>query len=107
MKFDIYLTPEATEDIKNIYSYINNVLQSPISALNTKSKIEECIYSLAEMPERLPLHPKEPWKSRGLRKCYANNYILFFVVDKDNNRVVVIRILYGGSNIDKTFQIMQ
>ena len=52
---------------------------------------------IKEMPDRFPVYPKEPWKSRKLRRINIGKYSGFYLVS--DNTVLVIRIVYGGRNI--------
>ncbi len=55
---------------------------------------------LAEFPEKFSLYKKEPWHSRGLRVMPVDNYLVFYLSDKDAAIVTVIRVMYSGRDID-------
>lgn len=40
----------------------------------------------------------------GLRKMTVNNFVVFYLVEKEKRTVTVVRILYGGMDIDAVFQ---
>ena len=40
----------------------------------------------------------------GLRKMTVNNFVVFYLVEKEECTVTVVRILYGGMDIDAVFQ---
>ena len=40
----------------------------------------------------------------GLRKLTVNNFVVFYLVEKEERTVTVVRILYGGMDIDAVFQ---
>lgn len=40
-------------------------------------------------------------KSRGLRVLPVDNYVLFYIPNEENKVVIVVRVLYGGRNIEK------
>ena len=50
---------------------------------------------------RYRLYEKEPWKSRGLRVLPVDNYVLFYIPNEEDKVVTVVRVLYGGRNIEK------
>ncbi|MBQ8401784.1 MAG: type II toxin-antitoxin system RelE/ParE family toxin [Clostridia bacterium] len=52
------------------------------------------------MPGRFRLYDKEPWRSRGLRIMPVDNYLVFYIPDTENETVSIIRIMYGGRDID-------
>lgn len=53
------------------------------------------------MPLRHQLYEKEPWKSRGLRVLKVNNYLAFYLPVESKNVVAIIRIMYGGRDIER------
>jgi toxin ParE1/3/4 len=53
------------------------------------------------MPERFRRYDKEPWRSRNLRIMLVDNYNVFYIVDNSEQKVTVIRIIYGRRNIEK------
>lgn len=63
-------------------------------------RIEKCIKSLDDMPERYSLYDREPWKSRGLHIVLVDNYCVLYIVDNNDRTVSVMRVMYGGRDID-------
>ena len=55
---------------------------------------------LNQMPERFLRYEKEPWHSRGLRIIPVDNYCVFYIPDAGNAVVTIIRVMYGGRDID-------
>ena len=53
------------------------------------------------MPQRHPLYVNEPWHSRGIRVLPVKNFMIFYLPDEIRKTVTVIRIMYGGRNIDE------
>ena len=43
---------------------------------------------------------KEPWKSRNLRIMPVDNYIVLYIADDNKHTVTIVRIMYGGRNVD-------
>lgn len=62
------------------------------------------IFALAEMSDRHTLCQEDPWHSRGLRKMVIGNYTAFYIIDLQTDTVVVVRVLYNGSNIEKILE---
>ncbi len=44
---------------------------------------------------------KEPWRSRGFHVMPVDNYLVFYVPDQESAVVTVIRVLYGGRDVDE------
>lgn len=99
-KFKIIYSPEALNDLRKIYSYIAFKLKAPDTARNQALRIRKEIRSLGFMPDRYVLVDFEPWKSRNTHKVTVNNYVVFYAVDEDLLTVTVIRIFYGGQDIE-------
>ena len=101
MKYKIEITEKAKIDLRGIYEYIAYNLLSPVNANNLLSRLESSIMSLDSMPLRFRLYDKEPWKSRGLRIMSVDNFVIFYIADKESTTVTIIRVMYGGRDIEK------
>lgn len=104
MRMNIVYTFQAQQDLKDIYEYIAYTLFVPDTARNMYQKIIQSARSLESMPERNPLYKEEPWHSQGLRFVPVKNYLLFYTVNKETNTVSIVRILYGGMDIDRQLE---
>ena len=100
MIYQITLTPEAQRDLRTIYRYIAVSLQSVQNATGQLDRLEENILSLAKMPERFRVYDREPWRSRNLRVMPVDNYLVFYIPNHQEKLVTVIRIMYGGRDVD-------
>ncbi|MFU9921782.1 type II toxin-antitoxin system RelE/ParE family toxin [Fannyhessea vaginae] len=100
MIYNIKITDQADNDIRNIYEYIAYELQSPTNASGQLDRIEKCIMSLDQMPERFRLYDREPWTSRGLRIVLVDNYCVLYIVNNGDMTVSIMRVMYGGRDID-------
>lgn len=101
MKYQIFYTNSAKQDLKSIYRYISESLVEPEIASKITNRIMKEIRSLNEMPQRHRLYESEPWHSRGLRILPVNNYLIFCIANEETTIVTVIRIIYGGRDISK------
>ena len=100
MKCKVVLTEQAESDLRSIYEYIAFTLLEPEIAEGQLDRIEKGILSLDEMPERFRLFDKEPWLSRGLRQMPVDQFIVFYIPKTEDKIVHVIRVIYGGRDID-------
>lgn len=100
MIFRVNITRQAEEDLRGIFEYIAYELHSFQNAVGQLGRLEEEIGSLERMPDRYRAYEREPWFSRGLRIMPVDNYLVFYVPCRDTQTVDVIRILYGGRNLD-------
>ena len=100
ISYEVRMSNHANYDIKSIYEYIAFELLSPENAVGQVIRLEESILNLDTLPERFKEYDKEPWKSRGLRIMPVDNYLVFYIPDKEKRQVVVIRVMYAGRNVD-------
>lgn len=98
--YSVVYSPEALNDLKDIYAYIAQELLVPDTALNQVNRIRKEIRSLDFMPSRYALVDWEPWKSMGMHKVPVDNFAVFYTVDSNSMTVVIIRIVYGSRDIE-------
>lgn len=103
MSYSIVITPQAKNDLREIFKYIAFDLQSVQSAAGQIERIEKAIASLDTMPERFKVYDKPVWRKRNLRIMPIDNYLVFYIPTHDDRIVTVLRIMYGGRNIDDEF----
>lgn len=100
MTFSVNITKQAENDLHSVYEYIAYDLQSSINAAGQLSRLEKAILGLDSMPSRYKLYEKEPWKSRGLHVMPVDNYLVFYIVDRQLHEVNILRVMYGGRNVE-------
>lgn len=98
MNWDIEIADAAYEDMRNIFYYIANELQSPDDARNVIRRILAEIATLNEMPNRFRSYPREPLSSKGVRVMDVGNYCVYYIA-KDSV-VSVGRVLYFRRDSD-------
>ena len=96
--YSLRFTPKASEDLESIYSYISNNLSAPVAADDLIYKMEIDILRLKDFPYSCSYVIDESLKARGYRKLIIDNYIVFYLVNKMDKQVVIMRILYGAQN---------
>ena len=101
MSAEIIYSARARQDLRNIYEYISYDLLAPKTAEKQIQRIMKGIRSLDELPLRYRLYDDEPWRSRGVRFFPVDNYLVFYLPDEAQNTVHIVRILYGGWDIQK------
>ena len=90
-------TPKGEEDLDEIYGYIFGTLSATIAADKLVDHMENAIMCLKEYPFSCQYVLDEPLKARGYRKLIVDNYLVFYQVNEDKKKVVIVRILYGAS----------
>lgn len=98
-QFTVQITDKALEDMQEIYDYIAKQLQSPENAMRQYNRIADAIEGLSVLPQRIMIMKSEPEHSMGLRQLVIDNFSAFYLIE--DNRVIVIRVLYSSSDISK------
>lgn len=101
MMFDVQISEQADSDLRGIFEYIAFELLAPENAAGQLDRLEEAISKLDHMPEKFRRYDREPWRSRGLRVFPVDNYLVFYIPDMETRIVTVIRVMYGGRDVDK------
>ena len=100
MIYEVTTTEQANADLRKIYEYIAFELLWPENAAGQLDRLEENIIGLEQFPEKYRAYDKEPWHSRGMRVMPVDNYLVFYILDKDAGLVTVIRVMYEGRDVD-------
>ena len=104
MSYTVNITDAADNDLRAIFFYIAFELKSYQNAAGQLERLESAINSLSEMPESCRRYEKEPWRSRGMRRMSVDNYCLFYIPDHDRQTVEIIRVMYGGRDVDRRLE---
>lgn len=98
--YTIKMTPKATTDLDNIYSYISEELFASNAAMHLLERIEESIMNLKRFPFSCNYVSDEFLRSKEYRKLIIDNYIAFYLVKEENRQVIIMRVLYGKQNYE-------
>lgn len=99
MIFEVQISEQADNDLREIYEYIAFELRSPDNAAKQLDRLEKAICNLSNFPEKYRRYQNEPWYSRGLRLFPVDNYLVFYIPNNDARIITVIRVMYGGRDI--------
>ncbi len=95
MIYQIEVTEPAERDLQDTFSYIANELKNKSAALDLLKRVEEVVNSLSQMPHRYQIVSNEVLSEQGLRLIPINNYLVFYVVREQKQKVVILRFLYA------------
>lgn len=98
--YSVKISEKAESDLKEIFEYVAFELLSVQTAFDLLERLEKSILNLNQMPNRHIAYEKEPWKSRGLRIMPVGNYIVLYIVDEESAVVNIVRVMYGGREIE-------
>ena len=98
--FSVVYSQEAKYDLRNVYRYIAFELIEPKIAEKQVNRIRDKIKKLDRLPERHQQVEWEPWASLGMRYFVIDNYVVYYLVNLNHKFVTIVRIFYGGRNIE-------
>lgn len=98
--YRVEYSQEALVDIKSIYTYISQILHAPLTARRQVNRIRKEIRDLEAFPTRYVLVEWEPWASMKMHRLPIDNYVVFYLVNEQAMAVKIVRIVYGGRNLE-------
>ncbi len=101
MTWTVVYSERARQDLRGVYGYIADTLLEPETAEKQTDRIMAAADALDHMPMRHRLYDREPWRSRGLRIMPVDNYVVLYLPNEADKTVTIIRIVYGGRDIDR------
>jgi len=100
MIWHVQYTERANADLQSIYNHIAHVLLAPETAKNQAERIMDAADALEHMPLRHQRCANEPWGSMGWRVMPVDNYVVIYYPNEHNMLVSIMRIMYGGRDIE-------
>lgn len=107
MIYSVTLAPQAQADLREIFKYIAVDLQSVQTASGQLDRLEKAIASLDQVPERFRIYDTPKWRERNLRIMPVDNYLVFYIPNLSVGTVTVLRIMYGGRDIDRQLRSIE
>ena len=98
--YSVVYSPEAMNDLREIYAYVAFDLQSPDAAEGQVNRLREEIRSLDFMPSRYAIVDWEPWMSMEMHRVPVDKFIVYYAVSNSSLTVTVIRIFYSGRDVE-------
>ena len=99
MNYNIMITSQAEQDLRQIYEYISYDLLSPETAAEQIDRLQKNILNLSFLPYRFKQYDQDPWFSRGLHSMPVDNFQIFYIPDSNTLTVTILRIMHNLQNI--------
>jgi hypothetical protein len=90
--FSYYLTRSAEKDLKNIVEYIDKELCNRPAAIFFVKQFEEEILRLCKFPNLGIKVDNRYLKRNDIYKIIFKKYIVYYFIETEKNRIVVVRI---------------
>lgn len=94
-EYEVKVTMQALEQMGAIVHYISYDLMAPGAAENLLNDLKAAIMKLSVLPKRHSLIDEEPWRSEGVRKIVVKNFLVYYWVDDESNKVQVTAVIYN------------
>lgn len=95
--FNILVTQDAENDLKNIRDYIASNISKKTS-VRIINLIKSSIERLSLFPQFAPAVKYEPWNSLGVRRIVVKNFLVYYRVVLEENTVYILKVTYGRHN---------
>lgn len=106
-KYEIKVTRQALEQMREIAHYISYDLMAPEAADNLLDDLKASILKLSVLPKKYPLIEEEPWRSEGVRKIVVKNFLVYYWIDEEYNKVQVTTVIYSKRDRIKQLKNME
>lgn len=106
-KYEIKVTRQALEQMREIAHYISYDLMAPEAADNLLDDLKASILKLSVLPKKYPLIEEELWRSEGVRKIVVKNFLVYYWIDEEYNKVQVTAVIYSKRDQIKQLKNME
>lgn len=93
--YSVHFTNVAMNDLDDIYCYISEELFVESAATELLDRVENSIMQLKEFPNLGTRLTDEYLRLKGYRRIIVDSYIIFYILDEQKRKVIIMRILYG------------
>jgi plasmid stabilization system protein ParE len=99
MAFKVNFSEQAAIDFSEILDYISNELYAPLASNRFYDAVSKQIGIIGDNPLIFPLHPDKKLNEQKLHFTVIGNYLMFYVVNSEDDIVDIVRIIYGKRNL--------
>jgi plasmid stabilization system protein ParE len=100
-KFRHEWTERAADDLRKLVDYLVKELGNPSAASRFMDALEHEIETLCAFPESGTKVNNEFLPNISVRKTNLDQYILYYLVDAEGEKIIVLRIVYGRRDLSE------
>jgi len=104
MNWSVQYSENFLQDLQEIVAYISYALQEPQIAKKLVQRILDAADSLDQMPERYRVYEKGIERNLKIRILTVNRYVILYQPDESCKIVKILRVIYGGRDIEAQFE---
>jgi plasmid stabilization system protein ParE len=99
-EYDFELTEIAESDIDEAFEYIAEILDNPDAASDLVEELEIQISGICKKPESGRIVKNDFLRRNDIWRFLVKNYIAYYIIDYENEKIVILRFIYSGRNQD-------
>ena len=100
-KYIVEMSETAERDLENIISYLRYDLAGDIIADKYKLLFKQELKKLADVAGSMPVLEEKLTGHKNIRKINVRNYIIFYIIDENVDKVFVVRIAHAFMDWEK------
>ena len=100
-KYIVEISETAEQDLENIISYLRYNLAGDIIADKYKILFKQGLKDLENIAGSMPILNENLTGYKDIRKINVRNYIVFYIVDEENLKALVLRIGHAFMDWEK------
>ena len=100
-KYIVEMSETAEQDLENIISYLRYDLAGDIIADKYKLLFKQELKKLADVAGSMPVLEEKLTGHKNIRKINVRNYIIFYIIDENVDKVFVVRIGHAFMDWEK------
>ena len=100
-KYIVEVSETAEQDLENIISYLKYDLAGDIIADKYKMLFKQKLKDLENVAGSMTILDESLTGHKNIRKINVRNYIIFYVIDEEKNKVIVVRIGHAFMDWEK------
>lgn len=100
-KYVVEVSKTAEQDLENIISYLRYDLAGDIIADKYKMLFKQKLSDLENLAGSMPILDESLTGHKNIRKLNVRNYILFYVIDEEKSKAIVVRIGHAFMDWEK------
>ena len=99
-EYSFQFTEKALSDLDEITDYLVNTLGQRPAAQSLIDKTDQEIHVICRYPESGTPVINEYIRRSDIRKLVVEKYVLYYITDKENQKNIVLRIVYGKRDLE-------
>lgn len=100
-KYIVEISESAKRDLENIISYLRHNLSGDIIADKYKILFKQQLNELSNMAGSMPILDETLTGHKNIRKINVRNYIVFYIVDEEKSKALILRIGHAFMDWEK------